>query len=134
MPPVQEATDSTTTREDDAEPLNPSVLTGLRELQVEGEPDLLDELIELFLTDVPPLLIVLREAVEGGDAHSVERSAHTLKGSCSSMGAIRMAEICEKLRETGTTGDLVQTSVLFNQLETEFNRVRSEFAADQRAN
>ena len=62
------------------------MLASLRELQEEGEPDILDELIELFLTDVPPQLVSLKVAVEAGDAHSVERIAHTLKGSSANMG------------------------------------------------
>lgn len=33
------------------------MLAGLRELQDEGEPDILSELIELLLTDVPTQLL-----------------------------------------------------------------------------
>ncbi len=47
----------------DRDPLDWSVLAGLRELQEEGEPDILNELIELFLTDVPPQLIALKAAL-----------------------------------------------------------------------
>ena len=44
-----------------------------------GCPDLLKELMELFLVDVPLQLIVLRKAVDAGDVYSVERIVHTLK-------------------------------------------------------
>jgi len=104
-----------------------SKLEGLRELQEEGEPDILEELIELFLADVPPQLVALREAVEAGDAHSVERIAHTLKGTCGNMGAVRMESICAQLEERGRSEDLAAAPVRVSRLEEEFGRVRAVF-------
>ncbi len=98
-------------------PLNTSVLEGLRELQGEGEPDILEELIELFLEEVPAELAALREATEGGDARTVERVAHTLKGSAGNMGAVGMAKICADLETAGVSG-------LLDLLDAEFLRVR----------
>lgn len=59
------------------DPLDPGVLAGLRELQQAGEPDILTELVEMFVDDAEPRLAALREAVEKGDADNVERNAHT---------------------------------------------------------
>jgi two-component system, sensor histidine kinase and response regulator len=120
-----EAGDGSATRQDsEADPLDRNVLAGLRELQQKGEPDILKELMELFLTDVPPQLVALREAVEAGDAHSVEQVAHTLKGSCGNMGAVRMEAICAELEGIGRSGDLAATPVRISRLEEEFERVR----------
>jgi HPt (histidine-containing phosphotransfer) domain-containing protein len=105
--------------------LNRRVLATLRELQQEGEPDLLDELIELFLADVPPRLTALRTAVEAGDAHSVERIAHALKGSCANMGAVGMVALCTELVETGRSGQLLIAPTLSPRLEEEFEQVRA---------
>ena len=77
------------------------MLAGLRELQEAGAPDLLEELIELFLADVPPQLVALRKAAEADDAQSVERIAHTLKGSCANMGAVRMETLAQSYRRWG---------------------------------
>ena len=104
-----------------------SVLLGLRELQEEGEPNVLNGLIELFLTDVPPQLVALKEAVEAGDAHTVERIAHTLKGSCGNMGAVRMEALCTELEEMGRSEDLAAAPVRISRLEEEFGRVRVVF-------
>jgi signal transduction histidine kinase/DNA-binding response OmpR family regulator len=106
------------------DPLDQSVLMNLRELQEEGEPDILAELGELFLEDVPPQLEALREAIEGGNAPSLERVAHTLKGSSSNMGALRMATLCADLEDIGRSGDLSRAPVLLERLEAEFGRVR----------
>jgi two-component system, sensor histidine kinase and response regulator len=105
--------------------IDPSVLKSLRELQEEGEPDVLKELIELFLEDVPPQLEVLQEAEEREDAQSVERTAHTLKGSSSNLGAVRMAAICAELEEIGRSGDLATAPALISGLEAELGRVRA---------
>jgi len=104
-----------------------SALDGLRDLQGEGEPDILCELIELFLTDVPPQLVALREAVQSGDILSVERIAHTLKGSSGNMGAVRMAAICAELEEIGRSGTFAGAPVWISRLKEEFERVRVEF-------
>jgi two-component system sensor histidine kinase/response regulator len=125
---VLEAGKDSAAREDtEADPLDRSVLAGLRELQREGEPDILEELIELFLTDVPSQLVTLREAAEASDAHSVEQIAHTLNGSCGNMGAVRMGAICAELEEIGHSEDLATAPVRISRLEEEFGRVRVVF-------
>jgi CheY-like chemotaxis protein len=110
--------------------LDPSVLASLRQLQEDGEPDLLAELAALFLEDVPNQLEALREALEGDDALSVERIAHTLKGSCGNMGATRMATICAELQDVGHSKELERTPVLVERLEAEFGRVRQALEAE----
>lgn len=111
--------------------LDPDVLAGLREL---GGSEMLSELAQMFFDDTSSNLAVLREAVEGGDAHSVERVAHTLKGSSASMGAARMAEICSELQEAGASGDLSHAPVLLERLEEEFGRVRPALEAEVERN
>jgi signal transduction histidine kinase/CheY-like chemotaxis protein len=125
---VLEPEEGSTAREDSAEdPLDRSVLAGLRELQEEGEPDVLSELIGLFVANLPPRLVALRESAEAGDAHSVERIAHTLKGSCGNLGAVRMAAICNELEEIGRSENLAAAPARISRLNEEFGRVRVAF-------
>jgi HPt (histidine-containing phosphotransfer) domain-containing protein len=72
----------------------------------------------------------LEEALKSGDASSVERVAHTLKGSSGSMGARGMAELCAKLQDVGASSDLSRASLLLERLEAEFDRVRSALKAE----
>jgi two-component system, sensor histidine kinase and response regulator len=111
-------------------PLDERALASLRELQQEGEPDFVGELIELFLHDAPPQLAALRDAIEEEDADSVELIAHTLKGSSGSMGAKKMAEICAELQNVGASGDPARAPRLFERLEEEFGRVRPALEAE----
>ena len=123
--------DGSASREDSEEdPLDRDVLAGLRKLQEEGEPDILNELIELFLEEAPPQLAALGEAIEGGDARTVERVAHTLEDNSGNMGAIRMAAVCAEREKVGGSGDLRRASQLLERLEVEFERTRQALNAE----
>ncbi len=106
------------------DPLDPDVVAGLRDLQQSGEPDILAELVELFVSDAAPRLAALREAVENGNAEGIERTAHTLKGSAGNMGARRMSDIASELQDAGVSGDLSAAGALLERLEGEYKRVR----------
>ncbi|MEJ7653121.1 MAG: response regulator, partial [Chloroflexia bacterium] len=81
--------------------LDSSAITALRELQVEGEPDLLAELVEMYIHDAEQRIEVLRHAISSGDAHTVERCAHSLMGSSVNLGVREVASICEQLQAAG---------------------------------
>jgi HPt (histidine-containing phosphotransfer) domain-containing protein len=119
------------TMEDSEEDLlDQGVLAGLRELQAEGEPDILEELIGLFFEEAPPKLAALREAVEEDDARAVERVAHSLKGSSGNMGAMRMAAVYSEIEKVGGSGDLTRAPELIERLEEAFDRTRRALNAE----
>jgi HPt (histidine-containing phosphotransfer) domain-containing protein len=105
--------------------LDRSVLDGLRELSVPGEPDILAELVGLFLEDAPPRLKALRAVLDEGDARRVKEVSHALKGSSSNMGAARMAGICAQLEDAGFIGTLDEAPDLLERLEKEFAEARA---------
>jgi CheY-like chemotaxis protein len=104
-----------------------SVLESLRELQGEGEPDILEELVGIFLEDAPSQLETLKEAAEKGDTQSIGRIAHTLKGSCGNMGAVRMEALYSELEDIGRSENLLDAPGRISCLEEEFGRVRAAF-------
>jgi HPt (histidine-containing phosphotransfer) domain-containing protein len=104
-----------------------AVIENLKEL---GGPEMFSELAEMFCDDATSSLRALREAAEGGNTHSVERIAHTLKGSSGNMGAKGMARICPELQDVGVSGDLSRALQLFDQLEEEFGRVSPALQAE----
>ncbi len=82
-----------------ADVLDAFVLAGFRELQAQGNPGFVAELIGLFLQDTPPHIDALRKALPKGDRDTLEHEAHSLKGSCGSFGARRMEAICIEFGE-----------------------------------
>jgi CheY-like chemotaxis protein/HPt (histidine-containing phosphotransfer) domain-containing protein len=110
-------------------PLDDGVLENLLDL---GGTEMLSELSEMFFESVGSALTKLREAVEEGDAPTVKRVAHTLKGGAGNMGAKDMSRSCAGLEDAGASGDLSHAPELVGQLEEEFGRVRPALEAAAR--
>jgi HPt (histidine-containing phosphotransfer) domain-containing protein len=55
--------------------------------RVEGDQELLGEMIQLFLGDVPQLFEAMRKALQQGDMVLLERSAHSMKGAAGNLSA-----------------------------------------------
>jgi CheY-like chemotaxis protein len=62
-------------------------------------PDIVGQLIELFVESTPPLLDELRAGAANGDGEAVRRAAHKLKGSCQNIGASFMAGLAGNLEQ-----------------------------------
>ena len=79
------------------EEIDLSGLTSLAELKSIGEPDLVVELIDLYLKDGPERIQKIKTAAARADATGLRQAAHTLKGSSASLGFHQISEICEQL-------------------------------------
>jgi two-component system sensor histidine kinase/response regulator len=79
------------------------VIQGLRDLGGDDEPELLAELIEIFLEDAPQRMKDITEGLAGGDIKRVERGAHTLKSSSANIGALGLSDLCRRIVESTRT-------------------------------
>jgi HPt (histidine-containing phosphotransfer) domain-containing protein len=113
------------------EPVDQAVLAGLRDLQVEGEPDVVAEFIAVFLDEAPPLLTAIRTGVTEGNAETVKRAAHTLRSGSANLGAHQMAGLCAELEKRGRSGMVEGSEVVLAQLEGEWLRVAAALTAEQ---
>jgi HPt (histidine-containing phosphotransfer) domain-containing protein len=59
----------------------------------------------------------LKEALDNGDALSVQRQAHTLKGASANIGAVALQEMAYQIEVAGEAGDLVKAGSLAAQLD-----------------
>ncbi|MDQ3742775.1 MAG: Hpt domain-containing protein [Acidobacteriota bacterium] len=119
----------------DAMPLDAvdaSVLADLEEMQEEGEPNLVAELIGLYLGDAPRKLASMREAVAGGDAALLRRAAHSLKGSSASLGAFGVAALCGELERACGEDSSGRAATLVARLGQEMERARLVFEDERR--
>jgi PAS domain S-box-containing protein len=96
--------------------------------RVEGDLELLKEIVELFLGEAPDLLRSIRESLERRDAASLERSAHALKGSVGNFGAKGAYETALKLETMGREADLNGAPETFAELEAKISRLESALA------
>jgi len=90
-----------------ASPIDKDVLEMLAELQAPGEPDLVSELVELFLRDTPERLRVLE--TRPIDAADAVRAAHTVKGSAGNIGAVALQAQAAALEAAGHDGASAET-------------------------
>lgn len=116
------------------ETLDSETLATLRSLQEDGDDDLLAELIDLFFQDAPDRMAAIKDAVQASNWVGLAERAHSLKGSCASLGAVRMASLCAKLEAMGR--DLAQridAVDVYGELEDEFVRVREALERERNA-
>lgn len=99
--------------------------------RVGGDVELLREVIGLFLDDYPQSLDMIRDAVARGDQSSLERHAHSLKGSVSTFGAQEAFEAALALEKQGRSGDLAQAQDGLCRLEHALATLRPELEALQ---
>lgn len=109
--------------------LDHSALDGLRDLQEDGEDDLIKELIEIYIADAPSYIADISLAVESANAHAMERAAHTLKGSSASLGANLLAAACLEMEKLGRSNSVEGAPELLAHIEREFERARRALEA-----
>lgn len=110
-----------------------SVLNSFEEAQCAGEPDLIVELIDLYLADVPQQLSAMKNFVLEADKISLKRAAHNLKGGSANLGVNSIATLCEELEQTNFSELSPSVNNLINRLEQAFIRVRSIFLAERQS-
>jgi two-component system sensor histidine kinase/response regulator len=91
--------------------------------RVEGDRDLLQEIVALFLEETPRLLSEIRAAIARRDAAELAVAAHTLKGSVGNFGANRAYDEVLKLEAIGKGGDLAAAQQTYDGLEREIDRL-----------
>jgi HPt (histidine-containing phosphotransfer) domain-containing protein len=103
--------------------LDLGVIDALRALDEGAGPGLFEELVDLFVNDAVAHVRALESALATGDARLLERSAHTLKSSSASLGAMQLSELCRALEQVGRN----------NVLDGAVDLVRAASDACQRA-
>lgn len=99
-------------------------LDAIRDLAGHGTPDILDQIIRLYLDSTPELLSKLRLGLKKGHAEVVRTAAHTLKSSSAIVGANRLAELCKRIETAARSDAFTFDPVSMEQLDTEYARVR----------
>lgn len=107
--------------------LSPTQIFDLSALRsrVEGDLDLLAEMIELYLTSSPLLMSEIESAVAAQDADKIQRAAHTLKGVLKNMCATTCAEAALELEMLGKQGNIENAGQTLATLKSEFERLES---------
>jgi HPt (histidine-containing phosphotransfer) domain-containing protein len=88
-----------------------------------GDASILAELRDLFMEHVPPQFEAIEKAVAEGDAETLSKEAHSLKGACATYGAPRLSLICKSAELAARAGDVEIVQANMDQLREEFQKV-----------
>lgn len=70
----------------------------------------------MLVEQVAEKLELIRQSLVARDADGVRRASHTLLGSCSTLGAVTMAELLALLEEAALAGDFATGNRLYEHL------------------
>ena len=102
----------------------PAVDASVLDAACEGDQDLLEELVQLYLADTPIQLSAARDAIRNGDADELRITAFGMKISAATVGADPLAELCLRLYRDARRGDLEKAPSLLAACCAEFERVK----------
>lgn len=97
--------------------------------RMDGEDELLRELVHLFFQNCPNMLSDIHQAVGGGDGARLRRAAHTLKGAVSNFVANGAVEAALRLERMAEQGHLTDARVASAALEHEIHRLKRALLA-----
>ena len=89
-----------------------------------GDEELLREVAGLFLDEYPMLLHEIRQAASVRDADTLQRAAHSMKGSVSNFGADGVYQAAFTLEKKGRAGELDGLDGCIEELESALENIR----------
>ena len=88
-----------------------------------GDEKLLNEVVEIFLSEGSEQVASLRQAIANGDSVGIERTAHSLKGELGYLGISLVSQQASELEGMGRRRDLNKSAELFAEFDTEMSAI-----------
>ena len=107
-----------------ASAVDSSVLESYRTYQQEGEPDIVARLVDIFLENSPEVLESMSKACKEKEVEQLWKLAHSFKSSSATVGAARLASLCEDMEMRGRNNRLEGLFQLPEKIAEEFELVR----------
>ncbi len=102
----------------------------IQDLQRPDQPDILHKLIRIYLENTPDLIEILAQAANDMDEVSFSETAHTIKSSSRNLGAIKLAQLCEKCECNSKEKNQSKAFELINEIKNEYQLVEVELNAE----
>lgn len=96
---------------------------------IDGDMEFLKELIRMFLTNYPVQLTTIQDAVKQGDNKTLERAAHTIKGSVGIFCAKHAFDAALQLELMGRENNVIGIKEAYASLEKEIGRLKLKLEA-----
>jgi two-component system sensor histidine kinase/response regulator len=96
--------------------------------RVEGDQDLILDLVRLFREQSPHSMAEIRRCAAAGDSAGLQRAAHSFKGACANLGARPAMRAASGLEEMGREAKLDGVVAQLAELEREASRLEQALA------
>jgi HPt (histidine-containing phosphotransfer) domain-containing protein len=97
--------------------------------RVDGDTELLQEVVAIYLEDTPTVIASLKENLSQNSTDAAAKAAHTLKGASANVSARRLYRKASELEALARNGDLEGARRLCKDVEEEFAALEIRFAA-----
>ena len=104
------------------------VKEAVRTMVGEENPDILTELIDIFLQDTAQQVSALREGLNNKDIPDLREVAHTLKGSSASLGFMALSTKCLELEKLLQGDTFVNVSEKVTEIEKQYQLIEMALA------
>jgi HPt (histidine-containing phosphotransfer) domain-containing protein len=92
--------------------------------RVEGDEELLKEIVQLFIEDCPRLIKQLHDSVYADNAAGLRMAAHTLRGSLSYFGPSQACALALELEILGRDGNVAQARPIYEALVAKLEQLQ----------
>ena len=106
--------------------LDMSVVEELMSFADDGDPELVLDLIQMFLDDGPGKVTAVVQGVASGDFERAERAAHSLKGSSGNLGARLLSAVCEEVQNATRNHQVADSQRLAPELKRHYEAAEVE--------
>ncbi len=105
----------------------------LRNIAALTRPDLLDSLIDLYLTHSPGLMAAVETAAAGMQTTALAEAVHTLKSSTANLGGARLAMVARECEVLLREGGIAQAEPLIARIRNEYREFCIALARERSA-
>jgi PAS domain S-box-containing protein len=96
--------------------------------RLDGDRELLAEIVELFLESAPRLLLDVKKALGDSKGEALGRAAHALKGAVANFGARAAMDAALRMEQRARQGDVAGARAAWAPLEKEMTRLKKALA------
>jgi HPt (histidine-containing phosphotransfer) domain-containing protein len=96
--------------------------------RIDNDEELYLEIIGIFRSDVPEILSRLKAEVGAGNLQDATRSAHSLKSTAASIGAVELSETAKQAEDSLRAGEGEKIGMLIEQIDQKLAAVMCELS------
>jgi HPt (histidine-containing phosphotransfer) domain-containing protein len=98
--------------------------------QVIGEPEAFCDILRAYLQETPQLLAALQTAHTQGDTLTMQQTAHSLKSSSATLGALSLSALCAELETLDRANSTVNPDTLLSQMTMAYEAVKGALTTE----